>query len=56
MMEDLSPFPEQISIFDFSLLIQWRDDRQCNGSMTDNTMEESHSTGNHFYQTLTFEL
>ena len=44
--------------------IQWKDDRQYNGGMTDNTMEgwqtntmaESHSTGSHFYQTLTFEL
>jgi hypothetical protein len=35
---------------------QWSDDIQYNGRMTDNIMAVSHSTGSHFYQTLTFEL
>ena len=36
--------------------IKWKDDRKYNGRMTDKPMAESHSTGSHFYQTLTFEI
>ena len=35
--------------------IKWRDDRQCKGRMTNNTMAESHCTGNHFNQYVNFD-